>query len=108
MSAAKQESMYAEEGSHVTRVNVELGSATIAIVVSLMLIIGACGVVMGMNLAKQSQLDANLQSLTRIYERNFIQLTDMQALLLREGLAQPGDFIHGPAGNLEYKPKKDK
>lgn len=34
-----------------------------------------------------------------------IQVMDQNALLIREGLRQPGDTVYGPAGNLEYKPK---
>lgn len=33
-----------------------------------------------------------------------IQVMDHNALLIREGLAQPTDEVYGPAGNLEYKP----
>jgi hypothetical protein len=36
-----------------------------------------------------------------------IQVMDQNALLIREGLAQPLDEVYGPAGNLEYiKPKR--
>jgi hypothetical protein len=35
-----------------------------------------------------------------------IQVMDQNALLIREGLAQPTDTTYGPAGNLEYKPHK--
>ena len=34
-----------------------------------------------------------------------IQVMDQNALLIREGLKQPGDTVYGPAGNLEYKPR---
>lgn len=37
-----------------------------------------------------------------------IQVMDHNALLIREGLAQPTDEMYGPAGNLEYKPHKRK
>lgn len=40
-----------------------------------------------------------------------IQLMYTNALMIREGLVQPGDMVYGPEGNLEYngksfKPKK--
>jgi hypothetical protein len=34
------------------------------------------------------------------------QYMDISALLLREGLRQPGDYNNGPAGNLSYKKEK--
>lgn len=37
-----------------------------------------------------------------------IQVMDQNALLIREGLKQPGDTTYGPAGNLEYKPREKK
>lgn len=37
-----------------------------------------------------------------------VQVMDHNALLIREGLAQPTDEVYGPAGNLEYKPHKRK
>jgi len=37
-----------------------------------------------------------------------IQVMDQNALLIREGLKQPGDTVYGPAGNLEYKPREKK
>lgn len=32
-----------------------------------------------------------------------IQLMYANAIMLREGLVQPGDMVYGPEGNLEYK-----
>jgi hypothetical protein len=32
-----------------------------------------------------------------------IQLMYANAIMLREGLVQPGDQVYGPEGNLEYK-----
>lgn len=32
-----------------------------------------------------------------------IQLMYANAIMLREGLVQPGDMMYGPEGNLEYK-----
>jgi hypothetical protein len=33
------------------------------------------------------------------------QVMDQSALLLREGIRQPGDLTNGPSGNLDYKPR---
>jgi len=35
------------------------------------------------------------------------QVMDQSALLLREGIRQPGDLTNGPAGNLDYKRKEN-
>ncbi len=35
------------------------------------------------------------------------QVMDQSALLLREGIRQPGDLTNGPSGNLNY-PRKEK
>lgn len=32
-----------------------------------------------------------------------IQLMYANAIMLREGLVQPGDMVYGPEGNLEYR-----
>jgi len=32
-----------------------------------------------------------------------VQLMYTNAIMLREGLVQPGDMVYGPEGNLEYK-----
>ena len=34
------------------------------------------------------------------------QVMDQSALLLREGIRQPGDLTNGPSGNLDYQPRK--
>lgn len=51
---------------------------------------GVCGVAVYLNYQETRQLQ--------------IQVMDHNALLIREGLAQPTDEVYGPAGNLEYKP----
>ena len=39
----------------------------------------------------------------REYRQVQIQLMYANAIMLREGLVQPGDMVYGPEGNLEYK-----
>lgn len=91
-----------EGNSHqITRVNVEFGGATIAIVVSLMLVIGSCGVVMGLNLAKQAEEDRSfrdMQTQEMLKER---RLMDLEAYALLNGWKRPGDDTFGPTGNLQ-------
>lgn len=37
------------------------------------------------------------------YKQVQVQLMYANAIMLREGLVQPGDMVYGPEGNLEYK-----
>jgi hypothetical protein len=91
-----------EGNSHqITRVNVEFGGATIAIVASLMIIIGACGIVMGLNLSKQAVMDADFKTLKTqewLVER---RLMDDEAYRILNGQKVPGDDQNGPTGNLQ-------
>lgn len=75
----RDESIYGEIGAQITRVNVSLGSGTMAIVISLALVIAANGVVMGLNLSKQNRQDEDFNALRRQYERTFIVVTDQNA-----------------------------
>lgn len=105
MSSQHDESLTLSEGSVSNRVSIDMGSATIAIVISLMLIIGACGVVMGLNLSKQERQDQDLLKLTHEAKQIQIQLMYTNAILIREGVVHSGDEVYGPEGNLEYRPK---
>jgi hypothetical protein len=87
--------------SNSSRVSIELGSATIAIVVSLMLIIGTCGVIMGLNLAKQAQLDRDFRDATVASQLKERRLMDMEAYAMLNGWKRPGDDTFGPTGNLQ-------
>lgn len=42
----------------------------------------------------------------REYRLLQLQVQDQSAIMIREGLKQPGDFANGPGGNLEYKRRK--
>lgn len=93
--------------SNNAKVSIELGSATIAIVVSLMLVIGACGVVMGLNLSRQAQLSEDFRYMERQEALKERRLMDMEAYALLNGWKRPGDDTFGPTGNVErMAPKK--
>ena len=103
------ESIYNPYGNSATsRVNIELGAATIAIVVSLMLVIGACGVVMGLNLSRQAQLTQAFQYMERQEALKERRLMDMEAYALLNGWKRPGDDTFGPTGNVERMVPKEK
>lgn len=94
-------------GSSANNININLGGATLSVLICLMVVIGACGVIMGMNLAKQSQMDRDFRDMQiqgKITERRLIDIENYAA---RAGWKQPGDDIHGPAGHI-IKPEERK
>jgi signal transduction histidine kinase len=99
----QDESVRLTEGSisNSSRINIELGSATIAIVVSLMIIIAACGTVMGLNLAKQSQMDRDFKDMKTQDWLKERRLMDREAYDILNGKKLSGDDEYGPAGNVQ-------
>lgn len=98
----KDESVNQHEGSiaNVTRVNVELGGGTIAIVVSLMLVIAACGTIMGLNLSRQAEISDRLDALRVADEEKEKQsellkyyLLELDAKFIGAGLKKPEESI---------------
>ena len=93
-----------------------------AVIVVLTALIGACGVVMGLNLSAQAALDREfqrdtaatnekLQDLQRQYRMTELKLDDWTVVAHRSGLVLPGDYTRGPQGNLDsesYKQPKRK
>jgi hypothetical protein len=106
----RNDSVTQHEGSiaNVTRVHIDLGATTIVIVISLMVIIGACGVVMGLNLAKQAELDRQFLYMERQEALKERRLMDMEAYALLNGWKRPGDDTFGPTGNVERMTPKHK
>lgn len=98
-------------------VRIALGKETLAVVILLAIVIGACGLIMGLNLAKQADMDrayaertaALTEEMRAVKTQEWLKerrLMDAEALLLREGFMKPTDTEFGPAGNLHYKPKQ--
>jgi hypothetical protein len=86
--------------SNSNRVSIDLGPTTIVIVASLSIIIAACGVVMGLNLSKQAQQDADFKDLKTqewLVER---RLMDREAYDILNGQKLSTDQEFGPTGNL--------
>ena len=107
----RDDSVRQSEGSiaNVTRVNVELGSATIAIVISLMLVIASCGVVMGFNLSRQAEISQELIDVKHADEDKERQaellkyyLLELDAKFISAGLKKPEESI---AKRLKEKSK---
>lgn len=93
--------MKAECGSSVNNIRIELGGMTLVVVVLLAVVIGSCGLVMGLNLSKQQRLDEDFLDLKRQYRMTELKLDDWTVVGHRAGLVLPGDFARGPQGNLD-------
>lgn len=62
---------------------------------------------MGLNLAKQSQMDRDFRDMQTAEALKERRLMDMEAFAILNGWKIPGDDTHGPTGNvLRMKPKE--
>lgn len=95
----------ASDHGHITNQTVNLGGPTLVVVAVLTAIIGACGVVMGLNLAKQSQMDRDFRDLGTKYALEERRKMDLEAYLEVNGFKVPGDDENGPTGNLRRMKK---
>jgi hypothetical protein len=105
----QDDSVKASESAHVNINRIDLSGVTLLTVLLLVGIIGACGVVMGLNLAKQAQMDRDYrdaQVQDKLLERRYM---DIEAYAILNGWKIPGDDTHGPTGNFDrMKPKESK
>lgn len=84
-----------------------LGPATLIVVCVLAAIIGACGVVMGLNLAKQAEMDRDFREASTRLMLNERRLMDKEAYDILNGNKYFSDDAHGPTGNVErMKPQE--
>lgn len=97
------DSIKAGPGSHVQVTRVDLGEKTLLLAVMLMLVIGACGVVMGLNIAEQHALVRSFDALDRQARMTELKLDDWTVVAHRAGLALPSDYTRGPQGNPDVK-----
>lgn len=101
-------SQHASSTGPIQQMRIDLGAATIAIVVSLMVIISACGVVMGLNLSRQQQLSDDFRIMERQEALKERRLMDMEAYSILNGWKRPGDDTFGPTGNVDRMAPKHK
>lgn len=98
---------YAEEGSQQTNIKISLGKETLAVILLLAVVIGVCGLIMGLNLSKQDRQDTDFKDMKTqmwLVER---RLMDKEALDIINGQKLPSDTEFGPTGNLQrMKPKE--
>lgn len=108
MHAEHSDACTADRGSSVNNIRIELGGTTLAIVISLVVVIGGCALIMGLNLAKQAEQDSqfrDLQTQYKLVERRYM---DMEAYAIVNGWKIPGDDSFGPTGNLQRMKPKEK
>lgn len=101
-------SQHAKSNAPIQQVRIDMGATTVAIVASLVIIIGACGVVMGLNLSRQQSL---IQAFTYMERQEALKerrLMDMEAYALLNGWKRPGDDTFGPTGSVERMVPKEK
>jgi hypothetical protein len=111
-----------QSGSSANHIRIDMGAPTLAIIVVLTALIGACGVVMGLNLSEQAALERefaretarqvdSMTELKRQYRMTELKLDDWNVVAHRAGLALSGDYTRGPQGNLDsesFKQSKGK
>lgn len=127
------DSVTAHEHANVNNVRVDVGTPTLAVIMVLVALIGACGVVMGIDIsdrqaqqrefdrragqaqreadARAAQLTEAMTRLDRQYRMTELKLDDWTVVAHRSGLVLPGDYTRGPQGNLDsdsFKPAKGK
>lgn len=103
----------ASESGHIQSIRFDMSAVTLIIVLGLMLVIGACGIVMGLNLSRQRTLEDAFLKLDRQYRMTELKLDDWTVVAHRSGLHLPGDYARGPQGDLDSEsfnikpPEKD-
>lgn len=111
------EPITAHPGAHVNVVKIALGKETLAVVILLAVVIGACGLIMGLNLSEQAAMDRSFNERAAVLRDEMKavktqewlkerRLMDAEALMIREGFMQPTDLEYGPAGNIHYRKEK--
>lgn len=98
-----------DRGASANNINIStnLGPATLIVVCVLAAIIGACGLVMGLNLSKQAQMDRDFKDASTRLMLNERRLMDKESYDILNGNKYFSDDAHGPTGNIErMKPKE--
>lgn len=107
---SSREDIHAGERANVNNVRIDLGGTTLLVVVVLVAIIGACGVMMGLDYAERGFYIRKFDDLDRQYRMVELKLDDWTVVAHRAGLQLPTDYARGPQGNpdaqsFNIKPK---
>lgn len=92
-------SAVASEHGHITNQTVNLGGPTLLMMLIMAVILGACGVVIGLDIAERSQMEREFAKLDRQYRMVELKLDDWTVVAHRSGLVLPSDYARGPQGN---------
>ena len=101
-------SITAHPNSNVSNVKIEFGKEAVSLIVVLLFVITACGVIMGINLAKQAQLDNDFRDMKTQDWLKERRLMDAEAYMIANGIKVPGDDENGPTGNIQRMKPKEK
>lgn len=83
-----------EGSAHVNVNRIEFSERALSIIA---IVFGSVAIVLTLTLAWM------VGALMREAKQVQIQLMYANAIMLREGIVQPGDMVYGPEGNLEYR-----
>lgn len=92
----------------MNNIKIDLGGATLAVVAILTLIIGTCGVVIGLDISERERMEFEFAKLDRQYRMTELKLDDWSVVAHRAGLQLPGDYTRGPQGNIDQQSFKHK
>jgi len=95
------DSITAHDHANINNVRIDLGGTTLIVVTLLLIVIGGCGVVMGIDIAERSSYERQFDLLERQYRMVELKLDDWTVVAHRAGLVLPGDYTRGPQGNLD-------
>jgi hypothetical protein len=90
----KDQSINQREGSISNYAKVDISERTLSVIA---LVFSSIGIVISIFTLLETW------SLAREAKQVQIQLMYANAIMLREGMVQPGDQVYGPEGNLEYR-----
>lgn len=93
----------AEGSSHVNIVRIEFGKEIMALMIGMALVIAGAGIIMGLNLARQQELQYHFDYLDRQYRMVELKLDDWTVVAHRAGIVLPSDYARGPEGNPDSK-----
>jgi hypothetical protein len=117
------DTLTAHKGANVNVTKIEFGKEATIIIAVLMVALGGCGVIMGIDISERdaqnrewtrqsmmmqrewdrnsSDLKERMLELQRQYRMTELKLDDWTVVAHRSGLVLPGDYTRGPQGNLD-------
>lgn len=105
---SRDESVTAQQGSHVSKQTVEISERTLSVIAFGLSVAALVTSLWCMhdNEIQRRYSDREIDRLVHEVNKLNIFTQDHDALLMREGLKTPADAAKGPTGNLEYQPRR--